>query len=163
MNRKNPQIEVNPINAAQTRPLRSTVLRPDRPFHESVYVGDDDPATIHVGALLSGAVVCVASFYREALPPGIDCGETAAMSSAPTWRLRGMAVEPAWRGQGIGAAVLQFGITEIARRGGGLLWCNARSSALGFYRAAAFVTCGDEFVIPDVGPHFVMAFSIRAQ
>ena len=33
---------------------------------------------------------------------------------------------------------------------------NARTLAVPFYRAHGFVSVGEEFEIPDVGPHFVM-------
>ena len=146
-------VNICQITAAETRMLRGAVLRPGHPLESSIYPGDDDSESQHFGAFLNGELIGVASVFRQPLP-----GE----SDANSWRLRGMAVEPARQGQGIGRAILQFGVAQIAQRGGELLWCNARSSALGFYRGAAFVTCSDEFVIPDVGPHFVMALPIHA-
>ncbi|MDF2441751.1 MAG: hypothetical protein JWN98_2735 [Abditibacteriota bacterium] len=167
MNPINRPFFVQRLTAAQTRALRGSVLRPNRPFAETHFSGDDDATTIHAGAVArdeAGAehVIGVASFYHEALPMHIQCAELATLATSPVWRLRGMAVEPERQGQGIGRAILEFGIAHIADEGGGLLWCNARSGAVGFYRIASFVTCGKEFEIPDVGPHFVMVLPIDA-
>src|SRR5262249_51485474 len=80
--------------AAETRPLRRSVLRPHQTEAELVYPGDDAPATLHLGAFLGASLVGVASLYRE--PP-------AGESGAGDWRLRGMAVAPELRGTGAGA------------------------------------------------------------
>ena len=37
-----------------------------------------------------------------------------------------------------------------------LLWCNARTSAMGFYQNVGFEKIGEEFDIPTVGPHVLM-------
>jgi hypothetical protein len=37
-----------------------------------------------------------------------------------------------------------------------LIWCNARTSAVGFYSKLSWEIAGAEFDIPDVGPHFRM-------
>jgi predicted GNAT family N-acyltransferase len=67
-----------------------------------------------------------------------------------------MATEPELRGQGIGGAVLARVIEHVARLGGGLLWCTARIPAQRFYERAGFVTRGDAWVDPEIGPHIVM-------
>ncbi|MFK7789853.1 MAG: hypothetical protein AB8C95_10235, partial [Phycisphaeraceae bacterium] len=36
------------------------------------------------------------------------------------------------------------------------LWCNARTSASGYYERLCFIQHGDLFEIPDIGPHAVM-------
>jgi len=47
-------------------------------------------------------------------------------------------------------------VQHVADHGGGLLWCNARSPAVAFYRRAGFETRGDEWVDPEIGPHVAM-------
>jgi len=37
-----------------------------------------------------------------------------------------------------------------------LIWCNARTSAVEFYRKLGWEILGTEFDVPDVGPHFHM-------
>jgi GNAT superfamily N-acetyltransferase len=153
-------IDVQKITAAQTLSLRSAVLRPNRPVETAIFAGDDDPDTRHLGAFDGDRLVGVASLYRVPLPEAAirSAGFTDATRAA--WQLRGMAVDLAARGRGCGKALLDACIRHVAAHGGGVLWCNARRDAVEFYRAAGFAVCGGEFVIPDVGPHFVMMRTI---
>jgi predicted GNAT family N-acyltransferase len=60
------------------------------------------------------------------------------------------------RGEGIGTAVLRAVLEHVARHGGGLLWCSARTSARSFYERAGFVSRGDVWAEPNLGPHVMM-------
>ena len=140
-------LTVRPISADETLPLRHAVLRPDRPIRESRFKGDEDPTTLHVGALLDGAVVAIASVYLEGRAD--DAPGTA-------WRLRGMASAPEVRGSGTGAAALAACEAHVREQGGTMIWCNARTGAVGFYEAHDWRVLGEEFDIPTIGPHFVM-------
>ena len=70
-----------------------------------------------------------------------------------------MATEPDVRGAGFGAALVAACVEHAAAHGGSELWCNARMGALGFYRRMGFDVVSDEFDIPGIGPHVVMARS----
>jgi GNAT superfamily N-acetyltransferase len=139
--------ELRRIPAAQTRHLRHVVLRPHQRPEELVYPGDDAPDTFHVELLVGGEQRGVASLYREARP---------GSGSSTEWRLRGMAVLAAAQGRGHGAALLQACIDHAARQGGSRLWCNARTTAAGFYRRLNFEVEGDVFELPGIGPHYLM-------
>lgn len=154
-------VHIRPIAAVQTLPLRSAVLRPDRPIEQSIFAGDDDPASLHLGAFAGNALVGVASLYWEPLPSTVMQAATPAIGPAQIWRLRGMAVEPALQGQGYGRQLLDACLQQVAERGGSLLWCNARKNVVGFYRAAGFEISGAEYVIPEIGPHYVLLRSIH--
>ncbi|MBX6372287.1 MAG: hypothetical protein IRZ02_08545 [Acidothermus sp.] len=151
------------------RTLRWRVLRPTQPREAAVYPGDDGPETFHVAvlardadavpapdadALLAGdadavlagdadAVLACASFYLEPTPDG-----------RPGWRLRGMAAAVPRRGHG--TAALLFGWEEVRRRGGALVWCNARLTAVPFYQRHGFVVTSGEFDVPPLGLHVRM-------
>ena len=146
-----PVFEVRPIPAADTRPLRQAVLRPHQAAHETVLPGDDAPDTLHVGAFCDGQLVGVASVLRDTAP-----GETGMTF----WWLRAMAVVPGMQRQGCGAALLEACIVYAREHGGKHLWCNARKSALEFYRKFGFETCSEEFELPQIGPHYRMRRSI---
>ncbi len=135
--------------AEEIRPLRHRVLRPGQTFEETSYPGDDLPDTVHLGAFDGDRLVGIASLYRE----GRD---------EPGWRLRGMATDAAVRGAGFGAALLAACIDHVAAAGGGELWCNARMSAVGFYRRAGFEVLSEEFDVPGIGAHVVMAREVAA-
>lgn len=144
-------ITVQPITAAQVLPLRSAVLRPNRPRRDAVLPGDEAHDTLHLGAFAGDEIVGVVSLYRQSSPAGVEDN-----SDGTAWQLRGMAVHPDARGRGYGRVLLEACINAVHARGGTLLWCNARTSAVEFYLKSGFATYGEEFVIPDVGPHYVM-------
>jgi predicted GNAT family N-acyltransferase len=74
-----------------------------------------------------------------------------------------MATAPEVRGRGFGAALLAASVSHVAGQGGGELWCNARLAAVGFYAARGFEVVSDEFDVPDIGPHVVMATTVPAR
>jgi ribosomal protein S18 acetylase RimI-like enzyme len=112
------------------------------------FPGDDAPATLHVGARDdAGRLVGVASVYEEAPPE----------EAAPfTWRVRGVAVTTEWRRTGVGRSLMQACEAHAARRGGALVWCNARVTAIAFYERLGYRSLGGVFDVPGVGPHVRM-------
>jgi len=147
------------------RGLRHAVLRGrDRPVSASHYPQDDLPETFHVAICHDTTAIGCATFFPEPFPEPMDA-ELSGRSrgyprdlpdnSARVWRLRGLAVSPQWQGRGLGGSLLRFGLAEIARRGGTQLWCNARTSALDFYRNHGFTVQGEEFLIENGIPHVV--------
>ena len=128
----------DPEERAALYDLRGRVLRPGRPPEDSHFPGDDAPTTVHWGAFIDEQCVGVASLFAER---GV--------------RLRGMAVEPHWRGQGVGAALLHP-IQRMAAQNGQNLWCSARVSAVDFYEKLGWKTEGDVFDVPLIGPHYIM-------
>ncbi len=67
-----------------------------------------------------------------------------------------MATDPAWHGRGVGRAVLTAGGAAVAAVGPGLLWCNAREAAVGFYQRLGWGVCSEQFDVPQFGPHYRM-------
>lgn len=142
--------------------LRKAVLRPWLTPEEAQATWADTPEHFQVGALQDGRVVSTAGFLLEAHP------DYASEFGARPWRLRGMASEPALRGQGVGSRVLDFGIAEIARRlaargeASATLWCSGRTGAQRFYERHGFQAIGDLYETPGTGPHFVFWRRIAA-
>lgn len=144
-------VEIKTIPAGETRPLRQRVLRPGQRLEELDYPGDAAPDTRHLGAYLNGELVGIASVYREPMP-GAD--------GSQAWRLRGMATLASTRRTGVGQSLLAACIAHAVAHGGTRLWCNARTSAFAFYHALGFQTEGEEFELPEIGPHYRMWRSI---
>jgi predicted N-acetyltransferase YhbS len=137
-------VEIRVARAEEIRELRRDVLRPGGSLDPSAY--DLDSLTLHVGAFDGEAVVGCASFFPE---PYED--EPAA------WRLRGMAVDPARQGQGIGAKVLAAGTDAVRQAGGTFIWATARVTAMPFYLRLGWESVGDVFDYgPAQLPHLVM-------
>lgn len=152
-----PDGAIRPIESADTWDLRGRVLRPGQPLAACRLPGDEVEGAFHLGAFDSdGALLGVASFHPEAAPPCLPELAPDTLASDGSWRLRGMATAPAARGRGHGAALLRAGLTELARRGGRLLWCNARLSAVDFYARQGLARAGADFDIPGIGGHVVM-------
>ena len=126
------------------------MLRPGRPQTECAFDGDEAESTIHFGVEIGGSLVGIASLYREA-PPSASSGPAVA-----AWRLRGMATAPEVRGSGHGRALVGACLDHVAAHGGGLFWCNARTSAAGFYEGLGLRIEGPEFDLPTLGPHVRM-------
>jgi len=119
--------------------LRWSVLRPGRPRSTAFFAGDNAPGTTHWIAVDSDQRV-------------IGC---ASLLEQDGWQLRGMAVDVHWQGKGVGAEIVRQ-IVDALSPEPGQLWCNARLSAVGFYRNCGFVETGDIFPIEGIGPHVRM-------
>ena len=148
---KVPCVKVEVASAADVRPLRRAVLRPHQRAEELVYPGDDAPGTLHAIVRDGGRVLGVATVSREPHPREPAPGD---------WRVRGMATDPAARGTGVGAALLDACLRHVREHGGRRVWCNARTPARGFYARAGFQVEGDEFELPGIGPHELMCIVI---
>ena len=123
--------------------VRWHVLRPNRPRSAAQFDIDTAAGTIHILA------------SDDAGNP-VGCA-TLAETPDGSLQLRGMAVNTHYQGSGIGRAILQ----EVCRQAETIstpLWCNARLHAIPFYERNGWVTEGDVFHVPDVGPHKVMRF-----
>ena len=128
-------------------PLRHAELRAGLPVESARFDGDDDPTTRHYGAFLpaSGKNVCCVSCMR------------APREGADAWQVRGMATRGDLVRHGIGHALLSFAVAALrAEDGPRLLWCNARTTALGFWQHEGWTVASEVFDIPGVGPHRVM-------
>jgi predicted GNAT family N-acyltransferase len=141
-------IEVRPIAAEDTIAIRWAILRPGFARDTAIFAGDDVPGTQHFGVFMDDRLVGVASLYDAPLPD-----ETASLLPR---QLRGMATLPEVRGSGCGRALLETCHETALRAGSTLLWCNARHTAVDFYRRYGWELCSEEFDIPIVGPHFRM-------
>jgi ribosomal protein S18 acetylase RimI-like enzyme len=140
MKRMSAAMRVRAVSLEQTRELRQAVLRPHQTVEEMAQ--DDGTDAFAVGAFNAGDLVAVGLVARDREPG--------------TWRIRGMATSPLARGRGAGTAVLDALLRHAAERGAHRIWCNARTPARSLYERAGFRVVSEEFVIPEIGPHFVM-------
>jgi GNAT superfamily N-acetyltransferase len=134
-------IRVASVPAELTRPLRQAVLRPHESLEE--LAGHEQPGAHAVGAFEGERLIAVGFVGPDGEPD--------------EWRVRGMATEPVARGRGAGAAVLDALIEHAAAQGATRIWCNARIPAVSLYARAGFEVESEEFEIPGIGPHVVMA------
>lgn len=122
--------------------LRNLVIIQGTDRDTPYFDGDRDQTTRHFGAFRDGEVIGCLSFMLN------------EWQGRPAWQLRGMATHPSLQGTGIGWALLDAAVRQIRDESGvRLLWCNARSAAVGFYQKMGWKVVSNEFIIPAVGPH----------
>ncbi len=138
-------VTVRQIDPDTSRELRRSVLRPNLP-PGALLPGDDQAGVIHLGGFIESTLVSTCLVFAEACP---------WLPDRPAWRLRSMASEPAVRGSGAGTAVLAEATEVVRRAGAEIFWCEARQSAVGFYRRAGWRLHGKPFRNSH-GPHRFM-------
>jgi GNAT superfamily N-acetyltransferase len=142
------EIVVRPARWEEIVDLRHAVLRQGLPREEAIFPGDDAATSRHCGAFCADVVVGCATFHAS------------EWESEPAWQLRGMATLPEFRGKGVGRAVLEAMEADFEVAGhppaGTLLWCNARTPAVGFYETMGWRVVSERFEIPTAGPHVKM-------
>jgi predicted GNAT family N-acyltransferase len=147
-----PQLTVEEVEPEITYELRGAILRPNG--GEITWAGDEDPETFHLAARTAdGRVVGVVRFSPAPCP-------WRPLATAP-WQLRGMATDMAVRGSGAGRTMVEDGLQRVGSRGGDLVWCDARTSAAGFYERMGFTVVTEEFEKPGIGPHVGMVIEVR--
>jgi len=143
---------IRTLEPHETIAIRHSVLRPNQSIEQCSYEGDQESTTFHLGAASrNGDVIGIATV--------LCCNEDRyqQFSSQRQFRLRAMAVVPAFERQGIGKKLLNACLDEAFKRDCQTFWCNARSSAAGFYLKCGFsIVNEDAFELEGIGPHHVM-------
>ena len=141
-------VEFSPVSCAAILGLRHRILRPGLPASTAKFAGDDDPGTLHFAVTMDREVISCLSLY------------TSQWQGSSAWQLRGMATDAAFQGQGLSGRLLDYAVAEaVVRQPSWPIWCNARVSAIGFYRKANWTVESAEFEIEGVGPHVRMLWS----
>lgn len=140
-------MEVKKISYLETFPVRSAVLRKDKPIETCFFLGDDDQETTHFGMFHENNLIGVASVFKV---------KNENFDTNKQFQLRGMAVLSEYQGLGLGKVLLEEICKFVETKKVEVLWFNARENAVKFYENSGFLVIGNSFVIPDVGTHFVM-------
>ena len=120
-------ISIEQISPENTWRLRRDILYPNQKMFEMEM--DEDTHGIHFGAFKDDKMVGVVSLFQK----------------DTDFQFRKFAVDASEQKMGIGSGLLQY-ITDYATGNGGTrIWCNARSTATGFYLKAGFVQTGELF------------------
>ncbi|PSX03595.1 GNAT family N-acetyltransferase [Photobacterium angustum] len=125
-------MEIKPITWQQAITVRHRVLWPSKP--ESFCKVEGDETAMHFGAFINNELVCVSSVFIE---------ENVA-------RLRKFATLTEYQGKGIGTVMIQEIFTYLKTTNVEYFWCDARTSAIGFYQRLGLTTSGDTFYKSDV-------------
>jgi ribosomal protein S18 acetylase RimI-like enzyme len=139
------------VRAEETYDLRHQVLGRGASAAEVADADDDDPDSGHFVIRTDGVVVATGTVRRRVSPRAAD---------GRHWQVRGMAVEPALRGRGLGSAVLGAILEHVEQRGGELVWCHARIAARTLYERHGFVAEGELVEDPVAGIQVYMSRSL---
>ena len=126
------------VDSGELRAVRQAVFVLEQRIPEELEWDAADATCLHALA------------YDEAQRP-IGCGRLLADG-----HIGRMAVLAAWRGQGVGGAVLELLVAEASRRGHAIIRLRAQMHALPFYARHGFMPEGEEFLEADI-PHRSMA------
>ncbi|WP_341645081.1 GNAT family N-acetyltransferase [Thauera sp. SDU_THAU2] len=126
-----------PAAQARVMPLRIRVFVVEQGVPADIELDEFDPQSRHaVAADAGGSVIATGRL----LPDG---------------HIGRMAVDAAWRGRGVGGAVLEALVIEAGARGMAQVLLNAQLQALDFYRRHGFEEYGEVFVEAGI-PHRAM-------
>ena len=125
-------IEIQKVNADQILDVRHEVLWPDKP-RDFVKVPEDD-AGFHFALFLNGHIVSVISLFTD----------------DDSIRFRKFATLSGFQGKGLGSKLLNHAIAFATQNGYARMWCDARTSALGFYERFGFSRFSEPFFKEDI-------------
>ncbi|MGF1923569.1 MAG: GNAT family N-acetyltransferase [Bacteroidia bacterium] len=139
------------ISPEDTLELRSKMLRNNLPKDACIFPSDRVKDAFHLGCFVEEQLVSIASFHPMKYKT----------QTTPGYQLRGMATGSAHTGKGYGAELIDFAIEQLNATNATHLWCNARTSAVGFYLKKGFEVVSAEFEVPEVGPHYEMIINLK--
>lgn len=120
-------MHIEQIRSELTWHLRREALYPDQPLANMQMPVDTDG--LHFGAFKNDLLVGVISLFQ----------------SGTVYQFRKFAVAVNQQNQGIGTGLLQYIINFCQQQHGTLLWCNARITAIPFYKKLAFIVASQSF------------------
>ena len=126
------KVEIRKITAADTLKIRYEVLWPDK-SPDFVKVAEDDDAH-HFGLFSDHQLVSVISLFPD----------------KDGMRFRKFATIRAFQNKGLGSKLLEFVIVYSRNQKYTRLWCDARSSAMAFYKRFGFERISEPFFKEDI-------------
>lgn len=136
-------MKIEYISAEETLPLRSLQLRDGWELDRCRFDSDKIEGAFHLAQIDDEEAVCILSLHPQ----------SHEKLEGKGFQLRGMATHPHYIGQGLGKALVEFGVKELCSQDVDYIWCNARRNAYLFYEKIGFQYLSEEFEIPTAGPH----------
>jgi GNAT superfamily N-acetyltransferase len=137
-------IRIEAVKVEEIVDLRYRVLRAGLPRDAANFPGDEDAGTVHIAAKEGEKIVgCATVLVNQ-------------WEGKPACQVRGMAVDTACQGRGIGAKLLAEVERIAVGQGIHVIWANARTPASHFYFQNGWEVVSEMFEIPTAGPHYKM-------
>ncbi|WP_125723624.1 GNAT family N-acetyltransferase [Flavobacterium ustbae] len=140
-------ITIKEISSKETYAVRQPVLRNGKPIESCVFEGDDLQSTHHFGLFENEYLIGIISLFNKI---------NTIFAAQNQAQIRGMAVLETHQKKGYGEALVKHCESYCNENQVDLIWFNARTAAVGFYKKMNYQTIGDAFDIKDVGEHYLM-------
>ncbi|HEX8575537.1 MAG TPA: GNAT family N-acetyltransferase [Flavobacterium sp.] len=139
--------KIIPITSAETFSVRHPVLRAGKPIESCRFEGDDLATTTHLGLFKGNHLVGIISIFEI---------KSVLFNDERQFQLRGMAVLEEHQKKGFGEKLVRHAELYLKSINASLIWFNARSSAVAFYKKMGYLIVGEAFIIENIGLHYVM-------
>lgn len=128
--------------------LRREMLRPGQGLESVMFDGDKSEGALHVALFSEGKLAGCVSVVKK---------DSALFDISHQYQMRGLAVGEGFQKRGFGKALVKYSEFLLLNRGAGFVWLNARVHVRNFYEKLGYFAVGEEFDIPGVCMHIVMA------
>jgi predicted GNAT family N-acyltransferase len=120
-------IHIEQIRPELTWRLRQRILHPTKKLYEMEM--EEDNNGVHFGAFREDNLVGIASLFQK----------------GSNFQVRKFAIDIPAQNMGIGKSLLNYIVDYAIIEGAERIWCNSRSSAIGFYSKSGFLQTGIPF------------------
>lgn len=138
---------IKEIRSKETYIVRQPVLRKGKSIESCIFDGDDLETTKHFGLFEDRSLTGIISLFQKINPIFAENNQA---------QIRGMAVLENHQKKGIGEGLVKHCEKYCNANKFDLIWFNARTAAVGFYKKMKYETLGEAFDIKDVGEHYLM-------
>jgi ribosomal protein S18 acetylase RimI-like enzyme len=150
-----PEIHIERVPPEVTRPLRQRLLMGHRTLAELEASDGTYPEAAYFVAMQGDEIIATASARQEA-PPWSPHGHRP-------WRIRGVVTVDRLRRQGLATQLVDAVLAHVRRQRGDFVWCNVRTSAIGFYESLGLKVRTAVWQDPDTGPHVSVGMRLREE
>lgn len=138
---------IKEIPSNKTYAVRQPVLRKGKTIESCIFEGDDLETTHHFGLFNDENLTGIISLFNQSNPIFAEKFQA---------QIRGMAILDHHQKKGFGEALVKHCETYCKDNQTNLIWFNARTAAVGFYKKMNYQVLGEAFDIKDVGEHYLM-------
>ena len=138
---------IKEIPSKETYIVRQPVLRKGKPIESCIFEGDDLETTHHFGLFQNKNLTGIISLFTKSNP---------IFAENLQGQIRGMAILENHQKKGFGEALVKHCEDYCRQNKVDLIWFNARTAAVGFYKRMNYEVLGEPFEIKDVGEHYLM-------
>ena len=140
---------IKKISAQETFIVRHPVLRKGKPIETCVFDGDNLETTHHFGIFDNSSLIGIISLFLKTNPIFAENLQS---------QVRGMAIVESHQKKGFGEALVKHCEEHCISNEFHLIWFNARTAAVGFYKKMGYIHKEDLEELDDEGNYRLEKF-----